>query len=226
MAVTVRNTRDLKNEGINICVYGESGNGKTKLIETLPKPIIISAEKGLLSVKDSGMDYIPATNWAELVEARNWLLNSSEAKKYDSFAFDSATEIGEVSLQEEMKRTPNGQKAYGEMATKMIAFFREVRNIPRHIYFIAHMELVKDELANTIKRGPSAPGKQLTSELQHMFDELFYYAVWEIPDNPQIQRALVTAATAQYMAKDRSGKLDRLEPANLTHIINKIEGKK
>ena len=35
--------------GVKMLVYGESGMGKTMLTATLPRPLLISAESGLLS---------------------------------------------------------------------------------------------------------------------------------------------------------------------------------
>ncbi len=38
-------------EYVKCLIYGESGVGKTWLCQTAPKPVIISAEKGLLTLK-------------------------------------------------------------------------------------------------------------------------------------------------------------------------------
>ena len=37
--------------GVKCVVYGPAGGGKTRLLATAPSPIILSAEKGLLSLK-------------------------------------------------------------------------------------------------------------------------------------------------------------------------------
>jgi RecA-family ATPase len=60
MAIQLKNTLDVSSNGIKVLVYGHAGAGKTTLGATMPVPIIISAEGGLLSIKDAGLDYIEA----------------------------------------------------------------------------------------------------------------------------------------------------------------------
>ena len=42
-------------ENVKLVVYGRSGTGKTRLIETAPEPVIISSEAKCLSIADSGI---------------------------------------------------------------------------------------------------------------------------------------------------------------------------
>lgn len=60
MAIEIRKTNDISvtGRGIKLAVYGGAGIGKTRLSATAPNPLIISAESGLLSLKDSATDYI------------------------------------------------------------------------------------------------------------------------------------------------------------------------
>lgn len=50
MAINLRNTNDVSINGVKVLVYGQAGAGKTHLIRTLPHPVILSAEGGLLSL--------------------------------------------------------------------------------------------------------------------------------------------------------------------------------
>ena len=52
MAVELRSTAGFVQEGVKVLVYGQAGAGKTRLIQTLPTPVIISAEGGLLSLRE------------------------------------------------------------------------------------------------------------------------------------------------------------------------------
>jgi len=52
MAINRTTTTEAKTQGINVLVYGRAGVGKTTLIRTAPKPIIISIERGLLPLRD------------------------------------------------------------------------------------------------------------------------------------------------------------------------------
>jgi len=67
------------------------------------------------------------------------------------------------------------------------------------------------------------PGARLANELPYLFDECFALRV-EKDNEGGIQRWLQTQRDVQYEAKDRSGKLDVFEPANLGSVITKILG--
>ncbi len=58
MAINVRRTGTLSSNGVKFIVYGPSRAGKATLIKSLPNPIILSAESGLLSIQDSNLPYI------------------------------------------------------------------------------------------------------------------------------------------------------------------------
>ena len=53
MAINLKTTREVASDGVKVLVYGGSGSGKTTLIGTLPDPVIISAEAGLLRDRKS-----------------------------------------------------------------------------------------------------------------------------------------------------------------------------
>ena len=43
MAINLKTTKAYAQNGVKVLVYGQSGAGKTTLIKTAPKPIILSA---------------------------------------------------------------------------------------------------------------------------------------------------------------------------------------
>ena len=53
MAIQLKNTAQVSVQGLKVLVYGHAGAGKTTLAASMPNPIIISAEGGLLSIKDA-----------------------------------------------------------------------------------------------------------------------------------------------------------------------------
>lgn len=69
MAINLKSTGNLAGNGVKLLVYGQAGAGKTSLIPTLPNPIVLSAEGGLLSIQDAELPYIEIATMAELQEA-------------------------------------------------------------------------------------------------------------------------------------------------------------
>ncbi len=123
MAVNLRNTNTVAINGLKVLVYGEAGAGKTTLIKTLPKPLILSAEGGLLSLRKENLPFIEIHTVEELRDAAKWLETSAEAKQFESVALDSISEIAEVVLSNEKARLPsvcNAARTFGATHLKTI----------------------------------------------------------------------------------------------------------
>jgi ABC-type ATPase involved in cell division len=66
MAINLKRTGGLSANGVKLLVYGQAGAGKTTLIKTLPNPIVLSAEGGLLSIQDADLPFIEISTIATL----------------------------------------------------------------------------------------------------------------------------------------------------------------
>lgn len=213
--LTIQNTRDVKtNNGIKVMVYGLAGTGKTRLCATAPRPIILSAEQGLLSLSNQDVPFIQISSLEQLQAARLQIHND---KRFWTVCLDSASEIAEVCLRDRIANNKDPRKAYGEMAQEILNEVRMFRDFPqRHVVFIMKQGRIKDEQTGGILNGPLMPGQQLDQHMPYMFDEVFQLVT--MGGNT----ALRTRRDNLNEAKDRSGKLDEWEPPNLTHIFNKI----
>lgn len=224
MAINLKSTVDAHANGVKIVVYGMSGAGKTTLISTLPQPIVISAEAGLLSLTGFDIPYIEINSYESLKEAYNWVKSSKEAEQFQSIAIDSISEIGEVVLAHEKIVNKDGRAAYGEMAVQVLELMRAFRDIKqKHIYFSAKCEKQQDETGR-ILYSPSMPGNKLAQQIPYLVDEVLALRV-EKDAEGNTQRALMCDSDGLWLAKDRSGKLDTWEAPDLSAIINKIGGK-
>lgn len=222
MAIKLKNTALLAASGVKLLVYGQAGAGKTSLIPTLPAPIVLSAEGGLLSIQDSHLPFIEITCMDDLREAYVWLKASDEAKDFQSVALDSISEVAEVVLAAELRKNKDGRAAYGEMNTTMSELIRSFRDLPKHVYMSAKVEKAQDEMGRMLFN-PSMPGKTLTQQVPYFFDEVLALRV-ERDAEGNTQRALMTDSDGVWLAKDRSGKLDTWEAPDLGAIIEKIGG--
>jgi phage nucleotide-binding protein len=224
MAINVKTTGSLSANGVKVLVYGQAGAGKTSLIKTLPSPIVLSAEGGLLSIQDADLPFIEITSMTELQEAYTWLTSSDEAKSYKSVALDSISEIAEVCLNTEKKATKDPRQAYGAMQEQMADIIRAFRDLPgRHVYMSAKLEKTQDEMGRVLY-SPSMPGNKTGQALPYFFDEVLALRVEKDGDG-NTQRALMCDSDGLWLAKDRSGKLDAWEAPDLSAVIAKIGGK-
>jgi len=222
MSIQLKKTGSLSASGVKLLVYGQAGAGKTSLIKTLPQPIVLSAEGGLLSIQDADLPYIEINSMDDLREAWVWL-GTAEGMGYQSVALDSISEIAEVVLNTEKKNTKDPRQAYGAMQEQMADIIRAFRDLPgRHVLMTAKLEKSQDEMAR-ILYAPSMPGNKTGQSLPYFFDEVLALRVERDADG-NTQRALMCDGDGSWLAKDRSGKLDAWEAADLGAIIAKIGG--
>lgn len=222
MAINLKTTKSLASSGVKLLVYGQAGAGKTSLIPTLPNPVVLSAEGGLLSIAQADVPFIEISDLASLREAWQWLMESHEAKDFQSVALDSISEIAEVVLNAEKKATKDPRQAYGAMQEHMSDVIRSFRDIPgRHVYMSAKLEKTQDEMGRVLY-SPSMPGNKTGQMLPYFFDEVLALRVEKDGDG-NTQRALMCDSDGLWLAKDRSGRLEMWESPDLGAIIRKIE---
>lgn len=221
MAVILKSTKGASTHGVKMLVYGQAGAGKTTLVRTLPNPIILSAEGGLLSLADSDVPFIEIGSMDALREAYSFLM-SPEGQKFDSIALDSISEIAEVCLNAAKKTSKDGRAAYGEMSEQVTDFIRAFRDIPeKNIYFSAKLEKMNDEMGK-ILYSPSMPGNKTGQALPYHFDLVMALRLERGEDGKPV-RALMCESDGLWQAKDRSGKLDAWEAPDLGEIIKKVK---
>lgn len=241
MALTMSSTEQLAvTNGVRFMVFAPPKHGKTMLAATLPNPIIISAENGLLSlskeniekvwgVGTQGITYnlnvLRIENFQDFKDAYNWCC--SNPQYFESIAIDSITEIAEKILEVEVPKAKDPRKAYMEMQTSIIEYTKKFRDFPipeKHVYMSAKLGTTKDEMSGVTKYGPGMPGNKLGPQLPYLFDEIFRLGIKRDLQTGIKTRFLQTDADEQYDCGDRSGKLEPLEYPHLGYIINKIRG--
>ena len=217
--IKVTSTSDRSLQHIKVLCYGNAGSGKTRLCATAENPIIISAESGLLSLRDYDLPVIEVNSLADVQEAYKYLADPENAKAYYWVCIDSLSEIAEVVLASEKKVSKDPRRAYGELLDRMIQLIRAFRELPLNVYMSAKVEPLRDADGVALW-APSMPGSKLGQQLAYFFDMVFAYRVKE--SEGETIRALQTATDGVWTAKDRSGAIDKFEDQNLTAILTKI----
>jgi hypothetical protein len=213
--------------------------GKTVLMATAPIPVLISAESGALSLRQSNLErlygvgnphitynmpIIEVKTVEDLTDAYNWCAGSAQAQQFQTVGLDSISEIAEVVLNNAKRQVKDPRQAYGELIEKMETLIRSFRDLPnKNVVISAKMEPTKDELTGVVKYGPAMPGAKLGNKLPYFFDEVFRLAVGQTPQGEKY-RFLQTQPDLQYEAKDRSGALAPVETPVLSAVFAKILG--
>lgn len=222
MAIKLKSTADVQANGVKALVYGMAGVGKTYMIKSLPNPLVISAESGLLALTGTDIPYIEVKTFIELQEAYQFIV-SEHGAQFESIAIDSISEIGEIVLAHEKSINKDGRGAYGEMAVKIMEIMRSFRDIQgKNVMFIAKAEKAQDETGRMLYQ-PSMPGAKISQQLPYLVDLVMALRT-EKDTEGTIQRALMCQTDGTWQAKDRSGKLAAWEAPDLSAIIAKIGG--
>lgn len=227
----IKSLKDVVTDGkVKALVYGFSGAGKTRLIATLPgKGLVLSAEAGLLSLR-TVLDQCGDVDVAEVGTIDDVRAAYKHVKDnptaYQWVALDSLSEIAEVVLVNEKKQTNDPRQAYGALIDSMLELVKAFRDLPLDVYMICKAERVKDEATGRMLTQIMTPGAKLAQALPFLFDEILFLFAEEVaaPDGngTVYQRFLQTRRGPTTEAKDRSGKLDPLEPADLGKLLAKI----
>lgn len=208
--------------GVKMVCYGPPGSGKTPLLNTAPRPVLLAVEPGLLSMRGSTIPTCMAQTPEQIIDFFEWLEKSPEARNYDTVGIDSASQIAEIFLERELNRKSksgnkvDGKAAYGEMARlaferlNTLYWLRE-----KHIYIIC-----KQDNSEAQKR-PYFPGKDLNVKVPHLYDEILHLDKMSVPSIGEVI-ALRTQSSYDAFARDRSGRLAEFEQPNLTQVFNKI----
>lgn len=221
MAIKLTTTGQSSNFVKALC-YGDAGVGKTVLCSTAPKPVIISAESGLLSLSHLNIPVIEVQTVDDVTEAYQFLTESDDAKDFETICLDSVTEIAEVLLGEYKSQEKDPRKAYGRLYDDMSKLIRTFRDLPeRHVYFSAKLTRIEDEYTGIAGFRPAMPGKSLTNGLPFFFDEVMPLRIGVAEDESKF-RYLQTSPDLQYVSKDRSGKLEEMEEPDLGKLFKKI----
>ena len=229
----INNTATITNNFIKAVVYGPSGNGKTSLVKTLLeyKPIILSLEGGLLSIAGTNVDVIdmtqddagnllPMADRIKRIKEAYQFLQTDEAKaKYQTVFIDSLTEIGQAVHASVALEFPDRKDAlvlWGTYGSKMRDLIKAFRDLPGYnVVFACLSKIEKDDAGKRFAAFDCQGG--IAEKIPGFMDLVMYLRI-----NEEGNRELLCQPTEAIPAKDRSGKLNKIEPANLGSIFNKI----
>lgn len=202
--------------GVKAVLYGPAGSGKTPILNTAPRPVLLATEPGLLSMRHSTIPTWLAPDTKKIDEFFNWFFNSGEAKAFDTLGIDSSSQMCDIALQEAKKQSSHGLQQYGKMADYIEPYMRRLYFMPeKHMYMIA-----KEEISDIGFRRPYYPGKQLPTNIPHLYDVIVRVAKVPIPSVGE-RTAFQCNGSIDILARNRTGDLETYEPPDFSALVKK-----
>jgi hypothetical protein len=153
--------------------------------------------------------------------------------RYATIFIDSITEISRLSLrwaeqQPEAYSERSGKKdvrsAYGLHAREMLLWLHHLQHArEKNVVFVGILQRNVDEL-NHIEWALQSEGSKTKVELPGIVDQIITYQFLDFSDgNPAARGFVCTTPNAWgFPAKDRSGRLDQIEPPDLGKLLSKL----
>lgn len=160
-----------------------------------------------------------------------------DLEKYDTIFVDSITvasrecfkwsQLQPEALSEKTGK-PDTRGAYGLLGREMMRWLTHLQHSNKSIIVVGILDKHEDDLRR-VTWEPQIEGSKTGRELPGVFDQVITLQNMTAEDGKTQYRALVCHQQNpwNYPAKDRSGRLDMLEPPHLGQLIKKIrEGKR
>lgn len=225
----IRNLKEARefalNYGVKAIIFGPAGSGKTPVINTAPRPILLACEPGLLSMRNSKVPTWIGSTSDLIDEFFDWFLASNESRNFDTLCIDSASEMCETFLSDLLSgRSKSGAKvhgkaAYGDMARKFLKHLDRVYHMPqKHTYIIAKQQIL--DMNGIMYKRPYYPGQELPTKMPHKFDQILHLDIQNVPGQGQV-KAFRCQSSIDCVARDRTGNLSEFEPPHFGNLVIK-----
>lgn len=227
-------------ETYKFLITGDSGTGKTRLLETCPRPILVhSFDPGGTKILRKGIQegwIIPDTRFEaendraptayDLWEAEfNRLGKEKIFDSIGTYALDSITTWSDAVMNKILKLGGKlGAKPEFEEWRKMIDFVRfcmkQITNLPCNVVVLGHLDSDKDELTGRLESSLLIPG-QSSKKVPILFDEVYITRVTQGKDKSSYH--LQTSSDGRYKAATRMGRdvFEQLEAPDIMALFKK-----
>lgn len=233
---------DAQREYFNLLLCGEMGTGKTHILKTARKPVLLhnfdpGGEKTLrdqikskeIIVQNFAPDD-PFKPWAfyEWTKVMADLQRSGLMEHFGTYALDSSTMWAEaimnyiVAKRGQAGKVPAWQTDYMPQKIEIRNWLGVILGFPCDVIVTGHLEPTKDEVKGIITYRYATTGKG-SIIIPAQFDEV-YVALSE-ESSKGINYRVQTAGAGRYAARSRlasGGKLDQYEDPDIKKILKKV----
>lgn len=207
---------------VKALIVGPPGSGKTLTSSTWKKPLLASAEGGLMSIADRNIPYIDIRRSEDLFQLKLLMEDEADVQKKvlgfapETFVVDTIDEIQKLLVRERLEETKKDSmeiRDWGWLGETMRAIVRGLRNLPMNVLMTCHVKETKDEGTGRVFFVPAlqgAMGDEIPAyvDLAVLLKSTTNTVVEDNKTVRKVNRVLQTYPDANHpWIKDRSGKL-------------------
>lgn len=225
----IQSTSNIELKKVHMAVTGYSGSGKTYLASTIKgKPLVLNADKGLLSLKGYKISYVSATKWQDVIDFMKFITNEAQMKKhgYTCVVIDSLSAI-EKMLRDHLD--DKGVDGFGKWDAyeKNIGGIMQTLRDSETFDSLTIFEVEEKENSNGLLEKKFALKGSLRSKIPYFYDFVFVTKKIEGKKDTPAQYVLQTCQKGGWdFVKSRGVVLKDYEPANINHILKKLKESK
>lgn len=217
---------------MRLLLFSEPGEGKTTLIGTSPKALILECDRGEISavIAGSTAQKWSIDDWSDMEEAMSYLRNGG-AKEWDWVWIDSLSVFQDLGLDQIMEdlvaAKPHRQVwgadkgEYGQNMSRISRTCREMRRFPCNVGWTAHVKRVENRLG-VEKLMPNIQGQGMPEKICGYADIVAHIELIEKEDK-EPYTVLSTRKIGDWYAKDRFKVIGRMARPTIPKIMAAAE---
>jgi len=224
---------------INLMVYGDPGVGKTRLIGTAPKTLILRPPTDHTdSIRDSDAEEWVIRDWNEMAEAQEYLRHEG-AKNWDWVWLDSISLWQDTGLDDIWESVIAQKPHRAEFGLDKGEYGRNMQRLARWVRHMVGMDAVNfgitahpfegTDINGDVKLMPYVQGVNMAEKVMGYMNMVTYLEVREKKNNGGTYRVLHSQASEDYKAKDQfdaleNGKLVEPTMPKIVKLIKAAQG--
>ena len=214
---------------IQFLVMGETGSGKSHLIATAKKPLILLTEaNGFASIAASNpnANVIPCYNLTDFDEALR-AIKDGKIKDFDTLIIDSLTEFQRMikeRIQAQTKKSFLSQNDWGTLANDMIKYIRAIIRLPCDFIATTLIDTTVEEDTGIRYVKPLFEGRKTASQICTFFTAVGL--VYKEQTQNGVVRALLLDGPDRISVKPFPKLTGKIIEPNLDDIFHQVRNKK